>query len=57
MMEFLRLMLNGWNNSTDQMNYDNNDQDIMQFFKSEYKADAQSAYEYWRSTNKMMSYS
>jgi hypothetical protein len=56
-MEFLRLMLNGWNNSTDQMNYDNNDQDIMQFFKSEYKADAQSAYEYWRSTNKMMSYS
>ena len=57
MMEFLKLMLDGWKNSNAQINFETEEYDIMQFFKSEYKSDAQSAYEYWRSTNKMMSYS
>jgi len=50
MIEFLRSIVNNWN-TTKQITFDNTDEDIKRFFKSEYKNNAQYAYEYWRCTN------
>lgn len=51
MIEFLRLIINSWNTTANTIKFDNTDEDIKRFFKSEYKNNAQYAYEYWRSTN------